>query len=56
MTPEKKHMNPTWSAVITTFNSAATIEAALDAIQSLSGQERPADITVVDNHSQRQHP
>jgi len=52
MTPEKNGMNPTWSAVITTFNSAATIEAALDSIQSLSGQEQPADIIVVDNLSQ----
>jgi hypothetical protein len=52
MTPEKKNMNPTWSAVITTFNSAATIESALNSIQSLSGLEMPADIIVVDNNSQ----
>lgn len=44
-------MNPSWSAVITTFNSAATIEAALDSLQSLSGREMPADIVLVDNHS-----
>lgn len=52
MTPEKNNMSPTWSAVITTFNSAATIESALDSIQSLSSRERPADIIVVDNQSQ----
>lgn len=52
MTPEKNTMSSTWSAVITTFNSAATIESALDSIQSLSGLEMPVDIVVVDNHSQ----
>jgi len=51
MTVEKMNMTPTWSAVITTFNSAETIERALNAIQSLSGREMPADIIVVDNHS-----
>lgn len=44
-------MNQSWSAVITTFNSAATIEAALDSIQSLPGRELPSDIVVVDNNS-----